>query len=110
MKQVNTIGLDLAKNVFQIHGADAEGAPIFNRKLRRAELLVFFEKLPRGLVGLEACGGSHYWAREIAVLGHDVRLIPPIYVKPFVKLWRGEHNLTWTNPLRDAERLSPTRF
>ena len=77
MKQITTIGLDLAKNVFQIHGADAEGAPIFNRKPRRAEAPRFFEKLPPFLVGLEACGGSHYWAREIAALGHDVRLIPP---------------------------------
>ncbi len=85
MKQITTIGLDLAKNVFQIHGADAEGAPIFNRKLRRAKVLRFFEKLPPCLVGLEACGGSHHWAREIAALGHDVRLIPPVYVKPFVK-------------------------
>jgi transposase len=83
VKQISTIGLDLAKNVFQIHGADAEGSPILNRKLRRAELLRFFEKLPPCLVGLEACGSSHYWAREIAALGHDVHLIPPIYVKPF---------------------------
>lgn len=69
MKQITTIGLDLAKQVFQVHGADAEGSPIFNRKLRRAEVLRFFEKLPPCLVGMEACGGSHYWAREIAALG-----------------------------------------
>jgi transposase len=68
VKQISTIGLDLAKNVFQIHGADAEGAPVLNRKLRRVEVLRYFEKLPPCLVGLEACGGSHYWAREMAGL------------------------------------------
>lgn len=77
MKQIATIGLDLAKRVFQIPGADAAGSPVFNRKLRRSEVLRFFEKQPACLVGLEACGGSHYWAREIAALGHEVRLIPP---------------------------------
>ena len=82
--QITTIGLDLAKHIFQVHGAGADGSPVFNRKLRRAEVLRFFEKQPACLVGLEACSGSHYWAREIAALGHEVRLIPPAYVKPFV--------------------------
>lgn len=77
MKQVIAIGLDLTKHVFQVHGADAEGSPVFSRKLRRSEVLRFFEKLPPCLVGMEACGSSHYWAREIAALGHEVRLIPP---------------------------------
>lgn len=86
MQEVVTVGLDLAKQVFQAHGADAEGAPLFSRKLRRAEVLRFFEKLPRCLVGMEACSGAHYWAREIGALGHDVRMIPPAYVAPFVKL------------------------
>jgi transposase len=81
--QITTIGLDLAKQIFQIHGADAEGSSVVNRKLRRTEVLRFFEKQPACLVGLEACGSSHYWAREISALGHDVRLIPPAYVKPF---------------------------
>lgn len=85
MKQISTIGLDLAKRVFQVHGADAEGLPPFNRKLRRSEVLRFFGKLPACLVGMEACGSAHYWAREIAALGHEVRLIPPAYLKPFVK-------------------------
>ncbi len=94
MQDVATIGLDLAKQVFQAHGADVDGTPLFSRKLRRAEVLRFFEKQPRCLVGMEACSGAHYWAREIAALGHDVRVIPPAYVTPFVKLCAGEHNLT----------------
>ena len=78
MKQITIIGLDLAKQIFQIHGVDAEGNVIINRKLRRAEVLRFFEKTPPCLVGIEACGSAHYWAREIAALGHDVRIV----VKP----------------------------
>jgi transposase len=77
--------LDLAKHVFQVHGADGDGSPVFSRRLRRSEVLRFFSKQPPCLVGIEACGSAHYWAREIARLGHDVRLIPPVYVKPFVK-------------------------
>jgi len=108
VKQISTIGLDLAKNVFQIHGADAEGSPILNRKLRRAELLRFFEKLPPCLVGLEACGSSHYWAREIAALGHDVRLISPIYVKPFVK--RGKTDAADAEAISEAVTRKTMRF
>ena len=108
MKQITTIGLDLAKNVFQVHAADAEGVPVFNRKLRRAEVLRFFEKLPACLVGLEACGGSHFWAREIAALGHDVRLIPPIYVKPFVK--RGKTDAAEAEAISEAVTRKTMRF
>ncbi len=71
MKQVTTIGLDLAKQIFQVHGADADGLPVFNRRLRRAEVLRFFEKQPSCLIGIEACGSSHYSAREIAALAVD---------------------------------------
>ena len=80
--RITTIGLDLAKNIFQVCGVTADGVIVFNRPVRRAGLLKFFEKLPSCLVGMEACGSSHYWAREITKLGHDVRLIAPIYVKP----------------------------
>ena len=83
--QATTIGLDLAKNVFQVHGVTEAGEIAFNRSLRRTQMHRFFESLPPCLVGIEACGTSHYWAREIARLGHEVRLIPPAYVKPYVK-------------------------
>src|SRR5664280_1485805 len=85
MQQITTIGLDLAKQVFQVHGAEADGSPVVSRKLRRGDVLPFFKKLSPCLVGMEACGGAYYWAREIAKFGHDVRLVPPSYVKPFVK-------------------------
>ena len=82
---VSTIGLDLAKNVFQAHGADASGVVAFRKQLRRDKVLSFFANQPSCVVAMEACGGAHYWAREIGDLGHTVRLIPPAYVKPFVK-------------------------
>lgn len=108
MKQITTIGLDLAKNIFQVHGADAEGSPLFNRKLRRAEVLRFLEKLPPSLIGMEACSSAHYWAREIAALGHDVRLIPPIYVKPFVK--RGKTDAADAEAISEAVTRKTMRF
>ena len=82
---VTTIGIDLAKSVFQLHGIDAAGEVIFRKKLRRSGVLDFLRDLPPCLVGMEACATAHFWAREIGALGHDVRLIPPIYVKPYVK-------------------------
>ena len=85
MQEITTIGLDIAKSVFQVHGIDASGAVITRRQLRRRQLLPFFKKLPRCLVGIEACATSHHWARELEKLGHEVRLMPPRYVKPYVK-------------------------
>lgn len=85
MEEVSMIGLDIAKSVFHAHGADASGRMIFSRRLTRAKLLKFFAGQPPCVVALEACGGAHHWAREITAIGHDVKLIPPAYVKPFVK-------------------------
>src|SRR5262245_3305913 len=85
MTTITSIGLDLAKKVFQVHGVDAEGKVVVARKLRRKEVLAFFAKLAPCLVGMEACGSAHYWGREIAKLGHTVRLMPPKYVKAYVK-------------------------
>ncbi len=97
MTEVTTIGLDLAKRVFQVHGADAQGRPVLRKKLRRAKLMPFFADLPPCLIGMEACASAHHWAREFHALGHEVRLIPPQYVRPFVK--------TNKNDAADAEAI-----
>ncbi len=94
MSEVSMIGLDLAKNVFQAHGATASGAVIFRKKLRRGQVLGFLAAQPACTIAMEACASGHYWAREIAKLGHEVRLIAPDYVKPFVKLCSPSHNFT----------------
>ena len=83
--QVVTVGLDIAKSVFQVHGVDGGGGVAIRRQLRRAQVLPFFAKQPACLVGIEACATAHYWARELGALGHQVRLMPPSYVKPYVK-------------------------
>ena len=85
MGQAVTIGLDIAKSVFQVHGVDESGAVMVRRQVRRAQLLAFFAKLPSCLIGIEACATAHHWARELTKLGHQVRLMPPSYVKPYVK-------------------------
>ena len=85
MTEVTTIGLDIAKQIFHAHGADAAGRAVFSRRITRGKLLDFFAKQPHCLVALEACGGAHHWARELKAMGHEVRLIPPAYVKPYVK-------------------------
>lgn len=96
--QVTTIGVDLAKSVFQVHGVDADGAVVIRKKLRRAEVIGFFEALPPCLVGMEACATAHYWARELLRLGHDVRLMPPAYVKAYVRRQK--------NDAADAEAIA----
>ena len=85
MQTISTIGLDIAKSVFQVHGVDAAGQVVVRRQLKRRQVLAFFAKLPPCLIGIEACASSHYWARELQALGHTVRLMPPAYVKPYVK-------------------------
>src|SRR6201987_5981809 len=85
MRAITTIGLDIAKSVFQVHGIDAEGNVIIRRQLKRRHVQAFFQKLSPCLVGIEACATSHHWSRELTALGHIVRLMPPAYVKPYVK-------------------------
>jgi len=86
-----TIGIDIAKSVFQLHGVDAAGKVVIRKKLRRSAVLDTLRKLEPCLVGMEACATAHYWAREISALGHDVKLMPPAYVKPYVK--RGKNDM-----------------
>jgi transposase len=100
--------LDLAKSVFQVHGADASGAVLFRRKLRRHQVLTFFAGQPPCTVAMEACGSSHYWAREIGQLGHAVRLIPPAYVKPFVK--RQKNDAADAEAICEAAQRPTMRF
>src|SRR3981189_913114 len=97
MQAVTTIGRDIAKSVFQVHGVDAAGQVLIRRQLKRRAVLAFFQKLPVCLVGIEACASSHYWSRELQALGHSVRLMPPAYVKPYVKRQK--------NDMADAEAI-----
>jgi Transposase len=85
MQAVTTIGLDIAKSVFQVHGVNADGNVVLRRQLKRRYVLAFLQRLPPCLIGIEACASSHYWSRELQALGHTVRLMPPAYVKPYVK-------------------------
>ena len=85
MQTITTVGLDIAKSVFQVHCVDANGDVVLRRQLKRRYVLTFFQKLPPCLVGIEACASSHYWSRQLQALGHTVRLMPPAYVKPYVK-------------------------
>ena len=108
MEKITTIGLDLAKHVFQVHGIDAGGQVMVRRQLRRGELLKFFEKQSPCLVGMEACGTSHYWAREIAAFGHTVKMMPPAYVKPYVK--RGKTDAADAEAICEAVTRPTMRF
>ena len=85
MQTITTVGLDIAKSVFQVHCVDADGKVVLRRQLKRRYVLAFFQRLPPCLVGIEACASSHHWSRELQALGHTVRLMPPAYVKPYVK-------------------------
>src|SRR6266571_4958700 len=108
MQAVTTIGLDIAKSVFQVHGVDAEGNVIIRRKLKRRYVLAFFQKLPPCLVGIEACASSHHWSRELQALGHTVRLMPPAYVKPYVK--RHKNDATDAEAICEAVTRANMRF
>ena len=108
MKTVTTIGLDLAKSVLQVHGVDEEGVVVIRRALRRSQVLDFFRRLSPCLVGLEACSSSHYWAREIGACGHQVRMIPPIYVKAYVK--RGKTDTADAEAICEAVTRPTMRF
>ena len=101
MSKVIIIGLDIAKHVFHVHGADERGRAIFSKRISRGKLLDFFAADPSCTVALEACGGAHHWARQLTELGHEVRLTPPAYVKPFVKRQK--------NDAIDAERSAKRR-
>lgn len=108
MEGISTIGLDIAKSVFHAHGADAGGRTVFSRRLTRARLLDFFARQAPCVVALEACGGAHHWARELKALGHDVRLIPPAYVKPFLK--RGKSDALDAEAICEAAQRPNMRF
>jgi transposase len=105
---VKTVGLDLAKDVFQVHCVSATGRKIINKKIKRAKLLAFFETLPRCVVGMEACGSAHHWGRELRKLGHDVRLMPAAYVKAYVK--RGKTDAADAEAICEAVRRPTMRF
>jgi transposase len=106
--EISTIGLDLAKSVFQAHGADASGTVVFRKKLRRDQVLPFFTAQPPCVVAMEACAGAHHWARELAALGHEPRLIPPPYVKPFVK--RQKNDMADAEAICEAAQRPTMRF
>jgi transposase len=108
MQVITTIGLDIAKSVFQVHGVDAGGQVVMRRQLKRRYVLTFFQKLPPCLVGIEACAWSHHWSRELQALGHIVRLMPPAYVKPYVK--RQKNDATDAEAICEAVSRPNMRF
>ncbi len=108
MTEVITIGVDLAKNVYQVHGVDAEGGVVFRRQLRLGQMLPFFKKQRPCLVGMEACATSHHWGRELRALGHQVRLMPPRYVKPYVK--RNKNDMADAEAICEAVTRPTMRF
>jgi transposase len=108
MSEITTIGLDLAKNIFQVHGVDETGATVVVKRLRRSQVMAFFAGLPRCLVGMEACATAHHWARELTGLGHEVRLMPPQYVKAYVK--RNKNDAADAAAICEAVKRPSMRF
>src|SRR5262245_6634138 len=108
MQAVKIIGLDIAKSIFRVHGVDANGQVAIRRRLKRRYVLAFFQKLPSCLVGIEACATSHHWSRELQALGHTVRLMPPAYVKPYVK--RQKNDATDAEAICEAVSRANMRF
>ena len=108
MTEVTIIGIDLAKSVFQVHGINAAGEPVVRRQLRRRQVLPFFEKLQRCLIGMEACATAHHWARELTKFGHEVRIMPPRYVKPYVK--RNKNDAADAEAICEAVQRPSMRF
>ena len=92
MGEISTIGLDIAKSVFQVHGVDVDGAVVIRKRVSRAKVLEFFSTLPCCLVGIEACPSAHHWSRQLQALGHTVRLMPPSYVKAYLKRSKNDAN------------------
>jgi transposase len=108
MGDITTIGLDLAKSVFQVHAVDEMGSVVMRKRLRRSQVLAFFAEIPPCLIGLEACATAHHWARELIALGHEARLMPPNYVKAYVK--RNKHDVADAEAICEAVRRPSMRF
>jgi transposase len=108
MDKITILGIDLAKSVFQLHGVDAQGCTVLRRQLRRSQMLEFFQHLPSCLIGIEACASAHYWARELAKFGHEVRLMQPSYVKGYVK--RGKTDAADAEAFCEAVSRPSMRF
>src|SRR5215469_2980807 len=108
MQTIKTIGLDIAKSVFQVHGVDADGRVVIRRQLKRRYMLGYFEKLTPCLIGMEACASAHHWSRQLQALGHIVRLMPPAYVKPYVK--RQKNDAADAEAICEAVTRSNMRF
>jgi transposase len=106
--EITTIGLDLAKSVFQLHAVAADGSVVWRKKVRRGALLETLAQVPACLVGMEACATAHHWAREISALGHEVRLMPPVYVKAYLRRQKNDAAGSVTEAARAVALMMPT--